>query len=56
MCLQKCEEIIVAHLGYLNYTQYTVTVGFERLKQLIKEMNFTVSAQPALCFLGSFVE
>ncbi|KAM9234529.1 transmembrane protein 181 isoform 2-T2 [Dugong dugon] len=38
-CAEKCAEIIVAHLGYLNYTQYTVTVGFEQL--LIKEMNFT---------------
>lgn len=42
--LQKCAEIIVAHLGYLNYTQYTVTVGFENLDlPSIKEMNFTVS-------------
>nr|XP_060473231.1 transmembrane protein 181 [Panthera onca] len=39
--LQKCTEIIVAHLGYLNYTQYTVTVGFEHLTLAIKEMNFT---------------
>lgn len=41
--LQRCAEIIVAHLGYLNYTQYTVIVGFEHLKLPIKEMNFTVS-------------
>uniref|UniRef100_A0A8C0VUB3 Transmembrane protein 181 n=1 Tax=Castor canadensis TaxID=51338 RepID=A0A8C0VUB3_CASCN len=41
LSLQKCAEIIVAHLGYLNYTQYTVTVGFEHLKERIKEMNFT---------------
>ncbi|GAB5572013.1 transmembrane protein 181 isoform X2 [Prionailurus iriomotensis] len=40
-CAGKCAEIIVAHLGYLNYTQYTVTVGFEHLKLAIKEMNFT---------------
>uniref|UniRef100_G3UG85 Transmembrane protein 181 n=1 Tax=Loxodonta africana TaxID=9785 RepID=G3UG85_LOXAF len=40
-CAGKCAEIIVAHLGYLNYTQYTVTVGFEHLKLSIKEMNFT---------------
>lgn len=40
---QKCAEIIVAHLGYLNYTQYRVTVGFEHLNQPIKDMNFTVS-------------
>lgn len=46
--LQKCAEIIVAHLGYLNYTQYTVIVGFEHLKLPIKGMNFTVSI-PADC-------
>ncbi|XP_044527720.1 transmembrane protein 181 isoform X2 [Gracilinanus agilis] len=42
--LQKCAEIIVAHLGYLNYTQYTVIVGFEDMKSLkihIKDVNFT---------------
>ncbi|KAJ8797185.1 hypothetical protein J1605_017413 [Eschrichtius robustus] len=38
---RKCAEIIVAHLSYLNYTQYTVTVGFKHLKERIKEMNFT---------------
>ncbi|XP_057594359.1 transmembrane protein 181 isoform X2 [Hippopotamus amphibius kiboko] len=41
MCAGKCAEIIVAHLGYLNYTQYTVTVGFEHPQLHIKEMNFT---------------
>ncbi|XP_004701988.1 transmembrane protein 181 [Echinops telfairi] len=40
-CAGRCAEIIVAHLGYLNYTQYTVLVGFEHLKLPIKEMNFT---------------
>ncbi|ELW56021.1 Transmembrane protein 181 [Tupaia chinensis] len=40
-CAGECAEIIVAHLGYLNYTQYTVVVGFEHLKLPIKEMNFT---------------
>lgn len=38
----------MAHLGYLNYTQYTVTVGFERLNQPVKEMKFTVSMRPAV--------
>ncbi|KAG8444332.1 hypothetical protein GDO86_009498 [Hymenochirus boettgeri] len=33
-CTQKCEEIIVVHLGYLNYTQYRLLIGFENLKQL----------------------
>ncbi|XP_020842360.1 transmembrane protein 181 isoform X2 [Phascolarctos cinereus] len=43
-CAGKCAEIIVAHLGYLNYTQYTVVVGFEDMKALkipIKDVNFT---------------
>ncbi|PNJ79160.1 TMEM181 isoform 2 [Pongo abelii] len=40
-CAGKCAEIIVAHLGYLNYTQYTVIVGFEHLKLPVKGMNFT---------------
>lgn len=55
--LQKCAEIIVAHLGYLNYTQYTVTVGFEHVDLPIKEMNFTVSI-PAdfTCLRSSFVQ
>lgn len=52
---QKCAEIVVAHLGYLNYTQYRVTVGFEHLNQPIKEMNFTVSTRPAASFCGSLV-
>lgn len=56
--LQKCAEIIVAHLGYLNYTQYTVTVGFEDLDlPSIKEMNFTVSIPADLtCLRSSFVQ
>lgn len=54
--LQKCAEIIVAHLGYLNYTQYTVIVGFEHLERPIKEMNFTVSIPADLrYFYGSFI-
>uniref|UniRef100_A0A8D0XDZ1 Transmembrane protein 181 n=1 Tax=Sus scrofa TaxID=9823 RepID=A0A8D0XDZ1_PIG len=40
-CAEKCAEIIVAHLGYLNYTQYTVLVGLEHLKLPIKDVNFT---------------
>uniref|UniRef100_A0A5F9CVJ6 Transmembrane protein 181 n=1 Tax=Oryctolagus cuniculus TaxID=9986 RepID=A0A5F9CVJ6_RABIT len=43
-CAGKCAEMIVAHLGYLNYTQYTVTVGFEHLKLPVKEMHFTVNS------------
>ncbi|MEE6475394.1 hypothetical protein FKM82_010738 [Ascaphus truei] len=33
-CALKCDEINVVHLGYLNYTQYQITVGFENLKEL----------------------
>ncbi|KAK1337900.1 hypothetical protein QTO34_001001 [Cnephaeus nilssonii] len=40
-CAEKCAEIIVAHLSYLNYTQYTVTVGFENLNLPLKDVNFT---------------
>ncbi|XP_035880838.1 transmembrane protein 181 isoform X2 [Phyllostomus discolor] len=40
-CAGKCVEMIVAHLGYLNYTKYTVTVGFGHLKVPIKNVNFT---------------
>lgn len=50
MYLQKCAEIIVAHLGYLNYTQYTVIVGFEHLDVPVKEMNFIVSMPAGLAF------
>uniref|UniRef100_A0AAQ5BHJ8 Transmembrane protein 181 n=1 Tax=Homo sapiens TaxID=9606 RepID=A0AAQ5BHJ8_HUMAN len=46
-CAGKCAEIIVAHLGYLNYTQYTVIVGFEHLKLPIKGMNFTIRSSPS---------
>ncbi|NWI84722.1 TM181 protein, partial [Pitta sordida] len=43
-CAQKCSEIIVAHLGYLNYTQYNVFVSFENLNKLtytIQNITFT---------------
>ncbi|XP_010705580.1 transmembrane protein 181-like [Meleagris gallopavo] len=45
-CAQKCSEIIVAHLGYLNYTQYNIFVSFEDLNKLtyaIQNITFTVS-------------
>uniref|UniRef100_A0A7M4FL22 Transmembrane protein 181 n=1 Tax=Crocodylus porosus TaxID=8502 RepID=A0A7M4FL22_CROPO len=41
---QKCDEIIVAHLGYLNYTQYNILVSFGGLEKLIfpiLSINFT---------------
>ncbi|KAF7254400.1 hypothetical protein EYD10_00419 [Varanus komodoensis] len=42
-CAQQCAEIIVVHLGYLNYTRYEITVAFEKLSHdyHIKSFNFT---------------
>uniref|UniRef100_A0A672UD06 Transmembrane protein 181 n=1 Tax=Strigops habroptila TaxID=2489341 RepID=A0A672UD06_STRHB len=40
-CAQKCSEIIVAHLGYLNYTQYNIFVSFEDLNKLTYIQNIT---------------
>uniref|UniRef100_A0A7N6C2P6 Transmembrane protein 181 n=1 Tax=Anabas testudineus TaxID=64144 RepID=A0A7N6C2P6_ANATE len=36
--LQKCDEIIVLHLGYLNYTQYQVEVRFNDLENITHEI------------------
>ncbi|KPP64457.1 hypothetical protein Z043_117197, partial [Scleropages formosus] len=33
-CRDTCDEIIVVHLGYLNYTQYQIKVTFEGLQNL----------------------
>uniref|UniRef100_A0A672YXA4 Transmembrane protein 181 n=1 Tax=Sphaeramia orbicularis TaxID=375764 RepID=A0A672YXA4_9TELE len=33
-CGTKCDEIIVLHLGYLNYTQYQVRVSFRGLENI----------------------
>lgn len=43
--LQKCDEIIVLHLGYLNYTQYQVVVSFKGLENITYEIKvkFVVS-------------
>ncbi|XP_035277337.1 transmembrane protein 181 isoform X1 [Anguilla rostrata] len=43
-CAEKCDEIIVVHLGYLNYTQYRINVSFRGLENLtysVKEVIFT---------------
>lgn len=37
-CGGKCDEIIVLHLGYLNYTQYQVIVSFKGLENISYEM------------------
>uniref|UniRef100_A0A3P9IWF1 Transmembrane protein 181 n=1 Tax=Oryzias latipes TaxID=8090 RepID=A0A3P9IWF1_ORYLA len=36
-CGTKCDEIIVLHLGYLNYTQYKVVVSFKGLENITHE-------------------
>ncbi|KAG7272031.1 hypothetical protein CRUP_030135 [Coryphaenoides rupestris] len=33
-CADKCDEIIVVHLGYLNYTQYQIVVSFKGLENI----------------------
>ncbi|XP_062293009.1 transmembrane protein 181 isoform X2 [Scomber scombrus] len=33
-CGTKCDEIIVLHLGYLNYTQYQAVVSFKGLENI----------------------
>uniref|UniRef100_A0A667WRY7 Transmembrane protein 181 n=1 Tax=Myripristis murdjan TaxID=586833 RepID=A0A667WRY7_9TELE len=33
-CGAKCDEIIVLHLGYLNYTQYQIIVSFKGLENI----------------------
>uniref|UniRef100_A0A8D0G5Z5 TMEM181 GOLD domain-containing protein n=1 Tax=Sphenodon punctatus TaxID=8508 RepID=A0A8D0G5Z5_SPHPU len=40
ICKEKCAEIIVAHLGYLNYTQYHVMVVFHNKNSSIKNVDF----------------
>ena len=42
---QKCDEIIVLHLGYLNYTQYQIMVSFKGLENITYDIkvNFSVS-------------
>ncbi|KAJ0060956.1 hypothetical protein NL108_001818 [Boleophthalmus pectinirostris] len=34
----KCDEIIVLHLGFLNYTQYQVTVRFKGLENITNDI------------------
>ncbi|XP_029532296.1 transmembrane protein 181 isoform X1 [Oncorhynchus nerka] len=37
-CGAKCDEIIVVHLGYLNYTQYQINVSFKGLENITYEV------------------
>nr|CAI12014.1 novel protein [Danio rerio] len=36
-CAAACDEIIVLHLGYLNYTQYKINVSFRNLQDDLKD-------------------
>ncbi|XP_056873775.1 transmembrane protein 181 isoform X1 [Takifugu flavidus] len=38
-CVTKCDEIIVLHLGYLNYTQYRVRVSFKGLENVTYDIS-----------------
>ncbi|RXM34945.1 Transmembrane protein 181 [Acipenser ruthenus] len=43
-CGATCDEIIVVHLGYLNYTQYQININFTKLQTMkynINEIIFT---------------
>ncbi|XP_062850709.1 transmembrane protein 181 isoform X2 [Trichomycterus rosablanca] len=35
---QKCDEIIVVHLGYLTYTQYQINVSLKDLEDLVQNI------------------
>uniref|UniRef100_A0A3B4H0N3 Transmembrane protein 181 n=1 Tax=Pundamilia nyererei TaxID=303518 RepID=A0A3B4H0N3_9CICH len=37
---QNCDEIIVLHLGYLNYTQYQVMVSFKGLENITYDIKW----------------
>ncbi|KAL0967794.1 hypothetical protein UPYG_G00257020 [Umbra pygmaea] len=37
-CGIKCDELIVVHLGYLNYTKYQITVTFKGLENITNEV------------------
>lgn len=49
--LQKCDDIIVLHLAYLNYTQYQVVVSFKGLENVTYEIKvkFVVSKDTVAC-------
>uniref|UniRef100_A0A3P9CP48 Transmembrane protein 181 n=1 Tax=Maylandia zebra TaxID=106582 RepID=A0A3P9CP48_9CICH len=39
-CAANCDEIIVLHLGYLNYTQYQVMVSFKGLENITYDIKW----------------
>ena len=47
LSFQICDEIIVLHLGYLNYTRYQVMVSFKGLENITYEIKvkFVVSGE-----------
>ncbi|KAJ6664555.1 hypothetical protein lerEdw1_006128 [Lerista edwardsae] len=45
-CAQQCAEIIVVHLGYLNYTRYDVSVTFDNLPRTLNIKNFIFMVDP----------
>lgn len=56
-CLQKCDEIIVLHLGYMNYTQYRAAVSFKGLENMTYDIKvkFVVGDRhpqdfPCICY------
>uniref|UniRef100_H2MIQ7 Transmembrane protein 181 n=1 Tax=Oryzias latipes TaxID=8090 RepID=H2MIQ7_ORYLA len=57
-CGTKCDEIIVLHLGYLNYTQYKVVVSFKGLENITHEIKVKIftclSSEFILFFLFLF--
>lgn len=52
---QKCDEIIVLHLGYLNYPLYRVMVSFKGLEMITSDIHvkFVVSYSRRQCWLSS---
>ncbi|ETE63351.1 Transmembrane protein, partial [Ophiophagus hannah] len=42
-CAKDCDEIIVLHLGYLNFTRYNIVVTFDKFPDInhLKSYNFT---------------
>ncbi len=44
--LQECDDLILLHLGYLDYTSYVITVyfyGLDTMKYKIHDIQFQVN-------------
>ena len=49
---QECDNLILLHLGYLDYPNYIITVhfyGLENIKFNIKDIRFSVSIMRYFC-------